>query len=51
MVKCIKQIQDKSKLVWNNPVNSRQTKLDKSKLVYNNPVNSRQKNLDKCKLV
>ena len=33
MVKCIKQILDKPKLDWNNPVNSRQTKLDKSKLV------------------
>ena len=38
MVKWIKQIIDKSKLVWNNPVNLHQTKLDKSKLAYNNPV-------------
>ena len=38
MVKCIKQILDKSKLVLNNPINSRHTKLDKSKLVLNNPV-------------
>ena len=51
MVKCIKQIIDKSKLVWNNPVNLRQTKKDKSKLVYNNPVNSHQTKLDKSKLV
>ena len=50
MVKCIKEILDKSKLVWNNPVNSHQAKLDKSKLVYNNPVNSRQTKLDKPKL-
>ena len=41
MVKCIKQRLYKSKLVLNNPVNLRQTKLDKSKLVLNSPVNSR----------
>ena len=32
------KILDKSKLVLNNPINSRHTKLDKSKLVLNNPV-------------
>ena len=34
MVKCIKQILDMSRLVLNNPVNSRQTKLDKFKLAF-----------------
>ena len=38
MVKYIKQILDKFKLVLNNPVNLRHTKLDKSKLVLNNPL-------------
>ena len=33
MVKCFKQILDMSRLVLNNPVNSRHTKLDKSRLV------------------
>ena len=41
MVKLIvKQILDKSKLVLNNPVNLRQTKLDKYKLVLNKPFDS-----------
>ena len=40
MVKCIKQILDKSELVGNNPVNLHQTKLDKSKLVLKNPFYS-----------
>ena len=51
MVKCIKQILDKSKLVLNNLDNSCQTKVDKSKLVFKNPVNSRHTKLDKSKLV
>ena len=36
----IKQILDKSNLVFNNPINLCQTKLDKSKLVLNNSVDS-----------
>ena len=51
MVKCIKQILDKSKLVLKYPVNSHHTKLDKSKLVWNNPVNSCRTKLVKSQLV
>jgi hypothetical protein len=53
MVKCIKQILDKSKLVLKYPVNSYHTKLDKSKLVWNNPVMVKyiKQIIDKSKLV
>ena len=63
MVKCFKQILDKSKLVLNNPVNSHhnisqhgemyQTNAcqDLFRLVLNNPVNSCHTKLDMSKLV
>ena len=54
MVKFIKQIIDKSRLVWNDPVNLRQqnqTSLNLSKFLLSNPVNSRQTKLDKSELV